>query len=119
MPRAEYTRLLAPQERLMAIKMGMAMTLLKREPAMGLRAFKCAGFEKTSRVPDAWKAMDHAGKLILVVSLLAGAPIGAFAHSAGKSISGETADEKERLRRIQYYRDVSNQLDQGLANTNQ
>lgn len=106
MKRAPYTELLTMEERAVGIKMGMAMELLDNG-----HSFK----KQALTIPSAFDALKGAGGLALAMSLVAGAPLGYFAHHAGQKVKGETDVEKERLRRIQYYKDITRQLEHGLA----
>ena len=106
MERAPYTKLLSTGERAVAIKVGMAMAAIQNGES----------FEKQSiGVPSATDTLKGTGGLILALSLLGGAPLGAFAHHADRKIRGETDVERERLKRIQYYKDITRQLETGLA----
>lgn len=59
----------------------------------------------------------NVAKAIAAVALLTGIPAGIAAHSIGRQVSKKDRREEEMQKRIQYYRNASKQLEQGLAST--
>jgi hypothetical protein len=108
--RAEYTQLITPAERAAAIKLGMASVLARNRISI-----KKADVTPGSLFHGTLHGAEAATKAILAAALITGAPIGAVAHVMGRKIKGNQKSEKESLSRIKYYRDISRQLETGLA----
>lgn len=115
--------LLSPAERLAAYKLGATAVcaqagIPKQAASVILRKVAEAGMLKAAQgVPGAGKALDMSWRLAASLALLTGVPAGYLAHSVQRQVQGETPEEKERLARIRYYRDVTRQLEQGLPAT--
>jgi hypothetical protein len=110
----EYIKLLTPVERAQAVKLGMA-SVLAHNHGLGKSAQIPNIFTPTGLVHGVTSGAKHTTMAIVAASLLAGAPIGAVAHVLGRKVKGNRRDEQERMKRIKYYRDITNQLETGLA----
>ena len=106
---AAYSRLLAPAERMAAIKFGAMLALHQN----GILLKHADAILKRALSP--LSAVDTGMKAILATSLVAGIPLGAAAHMIGQQVTANRKAERERLARIKYYRDVTGQLDAGLS----
>lgn len=105
--RAEYTQLLTPAERLACIKFGAAATYL----------LAGTGLTKEGQIPSPGEFAKGMGGLIVALSLIGGGPLGAIAHHIDRKRKADTPTERERLRKIQYYKDITRQFEHGLANS--
>jgi hypothetical protein len=110
----EYIQILTPAERAAAVKLGMASVLahnrVQTKSAQWPNIFTPSGGAHAVT-----SGLKNTAAFIAAASLLAGTPIGAVAHVMGRKVKGNQRDEKERLDRIQYYRDITKQLETGLA----
>lgn len=108
MAKPEYIQLLSTSERAWAMKLGMTSVLASNR-MLTKKANPVANF-----ISGAHAGGKGVAALIAATSLIAGAPIGAVAHHMGQKIKGDRRDEKERLKRIDYYRNAAKQLETGL-----
>jgi len=99
MSRPLYTQLLSPAERADCIATGM---MLKQ----------ASGLEKTAGLSE---LADTGTKTVLALSLLTGIPVGVAAHLIHKSVRKGNLKEREKLDKIDYYKDATRVLEDELA----
>jgi len=107
----EYTRLLSPKERVSAMKLGAMLEFADK----GIGPSSIDGFVKQAVIPAFGGFLEGTAKAIVVTALLTGVPLGVAAHLIGNQVSSNRRQEREKLDRIRYYRNVGSQLEQGLA----
>jgi len=116
MRRPPYINMLTAEERAVSIKLGMVAALTNAGlPADWLVPATGTVKQAQFRVPSAGDVLRGSAGTMLALSLLLGAPLGAAAHAVERRVKGETPEEKERLRRIQHYRDLTHQLSFSLG----
>ena len=99
MERPLYTQLLTESERLQAMAMGAGF----------------AGSEKKAAdVKVGPVGIGGVGKGLLVLSLLAGVPIGAAAHAVGRAAKRRSAEEIELAERTRLYRGAADDMERRL-----
>lgn len=99
MNRPLYTQLLSPAERADCIATGM---ILKQ----------ASGMEKTAGLAE---LADTGTKTVLALSLLTGIPLGVAAHLVHKGVRKGNLKEREKLDKIDYYRDATKVIEDELA----
>ena len=110
-----YIQALTTAERAAAMKIGMASALARNRVPFAKLAQITNPLSPTSMAHGATGAMLNTAGVIAAISLIAGAPLGSAAHVIGRKIKGNRRDEQERMNRIKYYKDITGQLETGLA----
>lgn len=109
-----YLRMLAPNERSAAVKLGIASVLLQH--GKRIQDGDAILLKQGAIAPPTLGEVVRGGGIGLLVGALGlGAPLGFLAHKAERKITGNEPNERERLARIKYYRDIAQQLEAGLA----
>ena len=111
--RPPYLRMLAPNERNAAVKLGIASVLLQH--GKRIQDGDAILFKQGVTPPTLGEVIRGGGIGLLVGALGLGAPLGFAAHKVERKIMGNEPGERERLARIKYYRDIAQQLEAGLA----
>ena len=113
--KAPYTALISPAERAAAVKAGAALSVLRAGvPLSAIDGAALVKFAQDATLDTLYGPFKLAPKALAALALLAGAPLGALTHHIDRKVSGETPEERERLNRIRYYRDLTTQLESGL-----
>ena len=97
MIRPLYVELLSQEEHRTALEQGVKM-------ACALR-----GIDKS-----AFNPLDMVSKAVVTFSVLTGVPLGVAGHLLHRAMKSDTLAQREQRAKIKYYRDVTNELEQGL-----
>ena len=110
----EYIELLSTAERAEAMKLGMASGMARNRVPFSKAAIPNF-LTPTGFAQGASGALLNTAGVIAAISLIAGAPVGSIAHVLQHKVKGNNRNEQERLNRIKYYKDITGQLETGLA----
>ncbi len=90
---AKYAEVISRETRAEAIRTGMLLALA----SSGADCEKLAAGKSWAGLPAG------IARLMIATSVLAGVPLGAMAHHAGRKVKGQSVEEKERMQRIMNY----------------
>ena len=107
MIRPYYVDILTPAERQEALETGIKLACMRNGIKLGDGAA-----DWFSKIPEA------IGKTMLTVSVMTGVPLGIASHLVSRAMKSDEIAQREQRAKIKYYRDVTNELSQGLTDTN-
>ena len=96
------------------------LTIPERSSCMKLGAvLACAGRgirpEQLTKMAGIGDTASGIAKTVAVISLLAGVPLGTAAYMVSKQVANERNKERELKQKIQFYRDATQEMEEGLA----